>query len=161
VASGSVASTVSVSPGRSSAIRCFAMVSGTGQSRPRASTIVTIGSVTPAPALAAILATGEPERLYSGMSVLVSKAVDGERCLGLATFRSLELLLDRPPSGRGERFDRSLDELIAAAADIATLELYACSASVQELGIEGEPLDGVLSTPRFLREARGAELIFV
>jgi peroxiredoxin family protein len=117
--------------------------------------------VTPAPALAAILATGEHERLYSGLSVLVSTAVEGERCLGLATFRSLELLLERPPSGRGERFDRSLGELIAAAEGIEALELYACSASVQELGLDTEPLDGVLSTPRFLREARGAELIFV
>jgi hypothetical protein len=161
VASGSVARTVSVSPGPSSVIRCFAMVSGSGHSSPRASTIVTIASVTSAPALAAILATGEPERLYSGLSVLVSTAVEGERCLALATFRSLELLLERPASGRGERFDRSLAELIAAAEGIEALELYSCSASVQELGVEGEPLDGVMSTPRFLREARGAELIFV
>jgi hypothetical protein len=117
--------------------------------------------VTPAPALAAILATGEQERLYSGLSVLVSTAVEGDRCLGLATFRSLELLIDRPPSGRGARFDRSLAELIATAEQIDRLELYACSASVQELGLAGAPLAGVMSTPRFLREARGAELIFV
>lgn len=93
--------------------------------------------------------------------MLVSTAVEGERCLGLATFRSLELLLERPRSGRGERFDRSLEELIASADGIESLELYACSASVLEIGVEGEPLDGVMSTPRFLREARGAELIFV
>jgi hypothetical protein len=111
--------------------------------------------------LAAILATADPGELYSGLSVLVSTAVEGERCLGLATFRSLELLLERPPSGRGERFDRSLEELIAAAGELEALELYACSASVQELGVGGEPLGGVMSTPRFLREARGAELIFV
>ena len=118
--------------------------------------------MTPAPALAAILATGEQERLYSGLSVLVSTAAEGERCLGLATFRSLELLLgERPPSGRGERFDRSLDELIATAGGLDALELYACSASAQELGLDGRPLGGVMSTPRFLREARGAELIFV
>jgi hypothetical protein len=116
--------------------------------------------VTPA-ALAAILATGEPERLYSGLSVLVSKAADGDRCLGLATFRSLELMLNRPPSGRSERFDRSLEELIATAIELDPLELYACSASVQELAVDGDPLGGVMSTPRFLREARGAELIFV
>jgi hypothetical protein len=117
--------------------------------------------VTPAPALAAILATGEPERLYSGLSVLVSKAADGDRCLGLATFRSLELLLNVSPSGRSERFDRSLAELIATADELESLELFACSASVQELDIGGKPLGGVMSTPRFLREARGAELIFV
>src|SRR5690349_6254735 len=161
VASGSVASTVSVSPASRRAIRCFAIVSGSGHSRPRASRIVTIASVTSAPALAAILATGEPERLYSGLSVLVSTGADGNRCLGLATFRSLELLLDRPPSGRGERFDRSLGELIATAGELETVELYACSASVQELGLSGEPLGGVMSTPRFLRAAGGANLIFV
>src|SRR6476661_7605739 len=105
VASGSVARTVSLSPAASSAIRRLAIVSGSGHSSPRASTVVTIASVTPAPALAAIFATGEQERLYSGLSVLVSAAVEGDRCLGLATFRSLELLLERPPSGRGERFD--------------------------------------------------------
>jgi peroxiredoxin family protein len=117
--------------------------------------------VTSAPALAAILATGEPERLYSGLSVLVSTAVDGDRCLGLATFWSLELLLERPPSGRGESFDRSLGELMATAAELHGLELYACSASVQELGLTGEPLGGVMSMPRFLRAAGGANLIFV
>lgn len=116
----------------------------------------------PAPALAAVLATGEPERLYSGLSVLVSRAVDGDRCSALASFRALELLLGATRrSGRGERFDRSLDELIAAARELDLLSIYACSATVDLLGIAGEPLDGVVSTPRFLRDARGAELIFV
>jgi hypothetical protein len=119
--------------------------------------------VTPAPppALAAILATGEPERLYSGLSVLVSKAVDGDRCLGLASFRALELLMAPPPAGGDDRFERSLAELITTATTLDGLELYACAASVDLLAIDGEPLGGVMSTPRFLREARGAELIFV
>jgi hypothetical protein len=112
------------------------------------------------PALAAILATGEPERLYSGLSVLVSTAVDGDRCIGLASFRALELLME-PPGGGEERFQRSLAELIATATTLDQLELYACAASVDLLAIDGEPLGGVMSTPRFLREARGAELIFV
>jgi peroxiredoxin family protein len=116
--------------------------------------------VTPAPSLAAVLATGEPERLYSGLSVLVSTAVDGERCLALATFRSLELLLGGA-LGRDERFDRSFAELIATAKDLDLVELYACAASVDLLGIGGQPLGGVMSTPRFLRAARGAELLFV
>jgi peroxiredoxin family protein len=116
--------------------------------------------VTPAPSLAAVLASGEPERLYSGLSVLVSRAVDGERCLALATFRALELLL-AGPMGRNARFDRSLAELIATAQSLESLELYACAASVDLLGLAGEPLGGVMSTPRFLRAARGAELIFV
>lgn len=117
--------------------------------------------MTPAPPLAAVLATGEPERLYSGLSVLVSSAVDGRRCTALASFRALELLLDPPASGRGERFDRSLGELIASARELDGLVIYACSASVDLLEIAGEPLDGVMSTPRFLREARDGELIFV
>jgi peroxiredoxin family protein len=117
--------------------------------------------VTPATPLAAVLATGEPERLYSGLSVLVSSAVDGRRCTALASFRALEQLLAPQPSGHGERFDRSLAELIATAHDLDSLSLYACSASVDLLEIEGEPLDGVMSTPRFLRDASDAELIFV
>jgi peroxiredoxin family protein len=117
--------------------------------------------VTSATPLAAVLATGEPERLYSGLSVLVSSAADGRRCTALATFRALEQLLDPQPSERGERFDRSLGELIDAARALDSLTLYACSASVDLLRIEGEPLDGVISTPRFLRDARDAELIFV
>ena len=114
---------------------------------------------TATPALAAILATGEPERLYTGLSLLVSRAVEGERCLGLATFRSLELLLE-PPPGEG-RLERSLGELIDTARGLEALDLYACSASVDLLGVAGEPLGGVMSMPRFLRAARGAELIFV
>jgi peroxiredoxin family protein len=117
--------------------------------------------VTPAPSLAAVLATGEPERLYSGVSLLVSTAVEGERCAALVTFRALELLLQPRGTGSGERFDRSLAELIATARDLDPLSLYACSASVDLMGIEGEPLDGVMSMPRFLRETRGARLIFV
>ena len=117
--------------------------------------------MTPAPTLAAVLATGEPERLYSGLSLLVSTAVDGGRCTALATFKALELVLDPPKSARGERFDRSLAELIATARDLEQLELYACSASVDLMGVDGGRLDGVMSTPRFLREARGATLIFV
>jgi peroxiredoxin family protein len=121
--------------------------------------------VTPAtstPALAAILATGEPERLYTGLSLLVSRAVDGDRCLGLATFRSLELLMEPPAPDHGDgRFERSLAELIATASELEALDLYACAASVDLLAVAGAPLGGVMSMPRFLRAARGAELVFV
>jgi hypothetical protein len=118
--------------------------------------------VTPAPALAAILATGERERLYTGLSALVSRAVDGDRCLALATFRSLELLLAPPPPGDApDRFERSLAELIATTRTLDGVELYACAASVDLLDVAGEPLGGVMSMPRFLRAARGAELLFV
>ena len=75
--------------------------------------------------------------------------------------RMLERLLDETEPGADDRFARSLAELIATARGLETLDMYACSASVDLLGVEGEPLDGVLSTPRFLRETRGARLIFV
>jgi hypothetical protein len=113
-----------------------------------------------APSLAAVLATGEPERLYSGLSVLVSRTIEGERCIALATFRSLDLLLSWPMGGES-RFDRSMTELIDVARSLKTLDIWACAASCDLLEIKVEPLDGVMSTPRFLREARGAELIFV
>lgn len=129
--------------------------------------------------LAAVLATGEPERLYSGLSVLVSSAADGARCAGLLTFRALELVLDPglrrralapeatpglAPQGR-ETFARSLDELRDTALELEALELYACSASVGTMPVSAgeleQRLDGVLSTPRFLRATKGARLLFV
>jgi peroxiredoxin family protein len=160
-------------------MRRLAIVRGSGHASPRASTIVTIGIVTPAPTLAVILSAGEPERLYSGLSLLVSAATDGERCAGLAAFRALDLLLDEDllrrvqepeatPSlswaGR-QTFARSLVELRDTALELEPLVLYACSASVETMAlsatdVEGR-LDGVMSTPRFLRQAEGARLLFV
>jgi peroxiredoxin family protein len=120
--------------------------------------------VTQAPALAAILATREPQRLYSGLSVIVSTAAEGQRCLALATFGALELVLERD-FGDGERFTRSLGELLDTALELDEVEMYACAASVDSLGLGAEAIErqlrGVLSTPRFLREAAGAPLIFV
>ena len=130
--------------------------------------------------LAGILSTPEPERLYSGLSVLVSTAADGDPCAALASFGSLDLLLDpdlvrrvqepeATPSlswaGR-ETFARSLVELINAATELETLTLHACAASVETMAIEpadieASRLDGVKSTPRFLRDTAGARLIFV
>jgi peroxiredoxin family protein len=161
-------------------MRRFAIVSGSGQARPRASRVVTIGIVTAPPySLAAVLSTGELERLYSGLSALVSTAADGAPCAGLAAFRSLELLLaddllqragspEATPSlswaGR-ETFARSLLELRETALGLESLTLYACSASVETMGLTPgaveERLDGVISTPRFLREVEGARLLFV
>jgi peroxiredoxin family protein len=167
-ASGSVASTTSVSPGRSSAIRRFAIVSGRGQASPRASTVVTIRSVTaPRWTLAAILATRELERLYSGLSALVSTAAGGAPCGALATFRSLELMLADDLERRAkdlplpETFARSLGELRDTALEIDRLELFACAASVETMGVSPERLDGVISMPRFLERAEGARLVFV
>ena len=174
-----MASTTSVSPGDSSRMRRLAIVSGRGQASPRASTVVTIAIVTLAPELAAILSTSEPERLYPGLSVLVSCAAEGSRCAGLASFGALRLLLDpdlgervqdpqlTPSLAAGGRatFARSLAELVQTARELDGLAIYACSASVQTMELEQveveQRLDGVMSTPRFLRDTAGARLLFV
>jgi peroxiredoxin family protein len=131
------------------------------------------------PRLAVVLATGELERFYSGLSLLVSTAADGIPCAGLAVFRSLALLLDDDllqralePSetpalawaGR-ETFARSLLELRDTALGLEALALYACSASINTMGLAAadveERLDGIRSTPRFLREAGEGRLVYV
>jgi peroxiredoxin family protein len=148
-------------------MRRFAMVSGRGHASPRASTVCTRSIVTaPSYSLAAILSSGEPERLYTGLSLLVTTAAGGERCAGLATFRGLELLLDPELRGRAltalpdETFARSLHELRAAALELEALDLYACPASVDALGVEPGDLE-VMSTPRFLAATAGARLVVV
>lgn len=122
----------------------------------------------PAPdySLAAVLSSGEPERLYTGLSLLVSAAAGGERCAGLATFRGLELLLSADIERRAlaalpnETFARSLAELRTTARELGTLDLYACSASVEALGLDPDWLT-VMSTPRFLAGSAGARLVVV
>jgi peroxiredoxin family protein len=129
--------------------------------------------------VAAVLSSGEVERFYSGLSVLVSSAADGARCAALASFRALELLLAEDLLQRAEEpeatpslswagrdtFARSLLELRNTALGLESLSLYACAASVETMSLTPaaveERLDGVMSTPRFLREAQGATLIFV
>jgi peroxiredoxin family protein len=130
------------------------------------------------PALAAVLASGEPERLYTGLSLLVSTAADGRSAEALATFRALALLLDPDLAGRAQlpgeapslsaagraAFGTSLEELRALAFELESATLYACSASVETMGLSPaavERFDGVLSTPRFLRRVEGAALVFV
>jgi peroxiredoxin family protein len=161
-------------------MRRFAIASGNGHASPRASTVVTLSIVNaPAYSLAAVLASGEPERLYSGLSLLVSTAADGDRCAGLASFRGLDLLLDDDLLARAENaeatpslswqgretFARSFVELRDTALGLDELSLYACSASVETMSLTSgaveERLDGVMSTPRFLRETTGAQLVFV
>lgn len=120
----------------------------------------------PSYSLAAILSSGEPERLYTGLSLLVTTAAGGERCAGLATFRGLELLVDPDLRERAlaalpdETFARSLGELRDTAHELDALELYACSASVDALGVEPGELE-VMSTPRFLAATAGARLVVV
>jgi peroxiredoxin family protein len=126
----------------------------------------------PAYALAVILATGDPPRLYSGLSVLASTAADGRRCAALATFRGLELLvapdLERraaesgdgllSPGGR-DQFARSLAELRDTVLALDTIDVFACAASVETMLVQSD-LE-VMSTPRFLRATAGAPLLFV
>ncbi len=160
-------------------MRRLAIVSGNGQSSPRASTVVIVTiAIVPEYSLAAILASAEIERFYSGLSVLASSAADGRRCAALAAFGALDLMLDedlmrraqepeRTPSlswaGR-EAFAVSLAELRETVLSLEGLSVYACSASVETMLMpEGavERLAGIMSTPRFLRETSGVPLLHV
>ena len=112
--------------------------------------------------LAAILASGDPGELYSGLSVVVSTAVDGRACAVLASFGALELLIDpdleRTAARRvPDKLARSLAELRDTALELEALTIWACAASVDTMGLEPVPrMAGVMSTPRFLRETAGA-----
>ena len=125
-----------------------------------------------------MLASGELERFYSALSLIASSAADGVRCRALATFRALDLLLDeellqrasepeRTPglswAGR-DTFARSLVELRDTVLGMEQVTLYACAASVDTMSLTAadveDRLDGVMSTPRFLREAGEGRLVF-
>src|SRR4051794_22071832 len=114
--------------------------------------------------IAVILASGEPSRLYTGLSLLVSAAAEGRPARGLATFGALEALLAEPED-RDDVFGRTLDELRATAAELDDVRIWGCAAAVEAAGVERAEverrLDGVLSTPRFLREVRDAQLVVV
>jgi peroxiredoxin family protein len=129
--------------------------------------------------IAAILESGEPERLYTGLSLLVSAAADGTPARGLVTFGALGPLLDddlaaraaepgaapHVRAGEAEPFARTLAELRDMARELPDCRLWACAAAVEATGAERERidarLDGVMSTPRFLRETAGARLVVV
>jgi peroxiredoxin family protein len=123
--------------------------------------------------LAAILESGDPERLYTGLSLLVSAASAGEEARALATFGALGALLDpelealartAPHVIDAERdaFARTLVELRAAVAELPNCRIWACSAAVQTTGATvAAPLEGTLSTPGFLRQVAGARLVVV
>jgi peroxiredoxin family protein len=129
--------------------------------------------------IAAILETGDLERLYTGLSLLVSAAADGQPARGLVSFGALAPLLDDQLAGRALRpeatpslsepgratFARSLAELRDTARELDDCRLWACAAAVEVTGVARADvearLEGVLSTPRFLREVAGAELVVV
>ena len=115
--------------------------------------------------IAAILESGQPERLYTGLSLLVSAAAEGRPARGLVSFGALAPLLADDPPAAGDTFSRSLHELRETARELEDCRLWACAAAVELTGASGEAiearLDGVMSTPRFLREVEGAQLVVV
>ena len=129
--------------------------------------------------IAAILESGELERVSTGLSLLVSAAAEGRPARALATYGALAVLLDDdletralragaaphvPEAGRAV-FARTLAELRDTAAAMDDVRIWACAATVETTGADRAAiearLDGVLSTPRFLREVAGAELVVV
>jgi hypothetical protein len=110
--------------------------------------------------LAVILESGEPTRLYTAFSLLVSTGVDGEAARGLVSFGALPALLREDDGG-----DPALAELRAAAGELVAVSLNVCAAALDASGadrLEVERRIGpVLSTPRFLKETAGARLVVV
>jgi peroxiredoxin family protein len=127
--------------------------------------------------IAAILESGELQRLSTGLSLLVSAAADGEEARGLVTFGALAPLLApdlaalarepgaAPAVADGEVFAQTLGALRDTAAELPGLKLWACAGALEATGLDRGAaearLDGVMSTPRFLREVAGARLIVV
>ena len=129
--------------------------------------------------IAAILESAQLERLYTGLSLLVSAAADGTPARGLVTFGALAPLLDARLEERAlaadaaphvsaaerEAFARTLAELRDAALALEHCRLWACAAAVAAAGVERGAVEarlhGVMSTPRFLRETAGARLVVV
>jgi peroxiredoxin family protein len=122
--------------------------------------------------LAAILETGEPERLYTGLSLLVTYASEGTPVRVLASFGALRPLLDPALEAHAmttahhvveaERvaFSRTLAELRDTVLELC--EVWACAAAVEAVGgATDERLAGVISIPRFLREVEGARLVVI
>ncbi|HWM10944.1 MAG TPA: hypothetical protein VNO82_16435 [Solirubrobacteraceae bacterium] len=129
--------------------------------------------------IAAFLESGDLQRLYTGLSLLVSAATDGRQARALVGFGALAPLLDERLLARALRpeaapdiaeagraaFARTLAELRDTAIELEDCKIWACAAAVEATGTDRAlveaRLDGVLSTPRFLREVAGAELVVV
>ncbi|MEA2311159.1 MAG: hypothetical protein QOE28_1127 [Solirubrobacteraceae bacterium] len=127
--------------------------------------------------IAAILESGSLERLSTGLSLLVSAAADGEPVRALVMYGALGPLLDdalferaleaeaAPSVVARETFARTLVELRATAFELPEVRIWACAAALEATGVPRElaeaRLDGVLSTPRFLREVAGARLVVI
>lgn len=108
--------------------------------------------------LAAILESGEPTRLYTAFSLLVSTAAEGEAARGLVSFGALPALLR-------DGHDAAFEALRATARELPDLRLCVCAAALEATGADREEaqrmVGPVVSTPRFLRETAGARLVVV
>ena len=114
--------------------------------------------------IAAVLESDDHQRLYMGLSLLVSAAVDGREARALLGFGALTAffapaLPRHVIDSEREPFARTFAELRDTALELCTI--YACAAAAQATGADTARLAGVISTPQFLKDAAGAELIFV
>src|SRR4051794_35700208 len=122
--------------------------------------------------VAAILESGEPERLYTALSLLVSYASEGTPVHVLVGFGALRPLLDPALEAHAmttaihvveadrEAFSRTLVELRDTAFELC--RIWGCAAAVEAVGGATDArLEGVMSMPRFLREADGARLVVI
>jgi peroxiredoxin family protein len=117
--------------------------------------------------IAAIIESGESERLYTALSLLVCTAAEGTPARGLVSFGAMGPMVDDEwlaAEARGA-LRRSLLELRHTATELEDCKLWACSAALQASGMDRTlveaRLDGVMSTPQFLREVQGASLVVV
>jgi hypothetical protein len=109
--------------------------------------------------LAVILETADPERLYTGLSLAVSAAVEGEPVRVLLGFAALGSGLEPGThviEAEREAFSRTLAELWATARELC--EVQACAAAAQATGTASSD---VISMPQFLREIADARLVVV
>ena len=130
--------------------------------------------------IAVIFASGRLERIYTGLSLLVSAAAEGDPARALVTFAALDAAARRRARGacaaaggdaRADRrrgastFARTLVELRATAAELPDCRLWACAAGVEltevPRALVEARLDGVLSMPRFLRGLGGSVPVVV
>jgi hypothetical protein len=113
--------------------------------------------------LAVILETPDPERLYTGLSLLVSAASGGEDTRALLGFGALAALDGRFGPGahvvesEREPFTRTLSELWRTALELS--DVWACAGAAQGTGIDRDLR--VISMPQFVREVAGARLVLV
>src|ERR1700759_45975 len=89
--------------------------------------------------LAAILESGDPERLYTGLSLLVTSATIGRPVRGFVGFGALVPPAGPAPGGNviapeRDAFVETLTQLRDAALALPDCALYACAAAIQATG---------------------------